>query len=149
MAQILSLNRSKMMDDSFVLQKGGCRNIVYPDWHTRSMNYPTYYSEDCLEKFTFEKDYFRCKSCNSKALYYRFDMGFESFRNIYVPNKINISFESLRKKGTPCFILAHILCLPFSQGCRSSWRLVDTQPMIDIISTELDEEWIKEVATWD
>lgn len=137
------------MDDSYILQKDSCHNIIYPDWHTRAMNYPTYYPEDCLDKFDFEEDYFRCKFCHSKALYYRFDMGFESTRNIFIPNRIDISVDSLRKKGAPCFVLTHILCLPFSVGCCSSWKLIDTQPMIEILVSELDEEWIAEVAKWE
>lgn len=150
MSKILFLNRTKvMMDDSFVLQKGGCYNIIYPDWHTRSMNYPTYYLDECLQQFSFEESRFSCRVCNSKALYYRFDMGFESFGKVYVPNRVDISYETLRKKGAPCFILVHILCLPFSQGCRASWSLSGTQTMIDIISSELDDEWIRGMDKWD
>jgi hypothetical protein len=143
LGKIIALNRSKVLidDDSPNLQHSDCL-VVYPDWHTRSLSYPTYYPFECLDKFSFEESHFLCKKCGSKALYYRFDVAFEVNNAIYIPNRVDLSFELLKKKGPPCFVLMHMLCCPFGNGCRSSWKLEGMQSMIEILSSELDEEWI-------
>lgn len=145
MGKIISLNRAKtLVDDEF--SKESCHSIVYPDWHTRAMSYPTYYPEECLNSFDFEESNFRCKNCNNIHLYYRFDLAFETTSSIFLPNRVDLSFDVAKKKGPPCFMLVHILCVPFGDGCRTSWYLKGAQRMLDVITEELDEDWVKSIT---
>jgi hypothetical protein len=144
MSKILFLHRSQIIkaDDG----SDSCKHSALPQWFSTSINYPVYYSEDCLEKFDFDGEKFICKRCHSRAIYYRFDMAFENFTGIYLPKRIDLDLDILKKRGSPCLIIVHLFCCPFGDGCRNSWWMNGTQSMIEIIANELDEEWVQSVT---
>ena len=127
----------------------GC-TCTLTHWFIKSMSYPTYFTDECLEKFTYlddEEDRFKCNKCGSiYGLSYRFSQGFENKGKIYIPyDTSKIDIVTLSKKGISCFVLSRISC---SFGCKSIWKL-DELNLFDICMQDLDDEYVDKHKTID